>query len=441
MKKSLFLAVFLSLFLFAGDAKAQEATTTESVAPVVSIGIGNGNTPENTGPVHMGVFHGVVPVFATVSDDDLLGYHFRIIRDGGFDGHTCTEELALYAEENQGYASTTLSKESCGFNFNQSVFQAESLINQIIATINTVDLGAFGGDGDYWFILGANDLELNRTHSDYTQDPRVKVTVDNTPPTTFGEVEFSSINGPFDIKTTATDLNGVATTTLLFSNYDGLTCGAFSPIVSLAGSMQNTSTSTYSWLPVESGMYCVGAFSSDVPGNVETEKTLASGVNFEKPVVVTPPPSPTPPPAPVTSSGGGGGGNGPIVNSYGVQNVSSASFSTGPTSDTSFSQIALGPSTDNGEFQPNRPQETFSQGGTDNVGTALSASGLNTGDVVPETTSFNPDEESDELVATSGTSTNDQLAAVVSSGFNLNWLWLLLALVIALGYYFYSKKA
>lgn len=441
MKKSLFIAILLLTFsLLTGEAKAQEATSTPDVAPIVSIGIGNGNSPENTGPTHMGVFHGLVPVFATVTDDDLLGYHFRIVKDGGIDGYTCLEELALYAEENQGYASTTLSKEACGFNFNQSVFIAESFINQIIATLSTMDLGAFSGDGDYWFILGANDNSGNRTHENYLLDPRVMITVDNTPPVTYGSVAVTSINGPFTIDTTSTDTHGVASTTLLSATSDGVTCSAFSPIVTLDGSMGVTSTSTYSWMPESTGTYCLSLYSTDTLGNVEMEKTIATGVNFEKlpePEVVPPSPEPTPTPAPA-SGGGGGGGNGPIAGSFGAQNVSGATFSFNPPSPSP----STGPSTESNTSNSNSGQGSVSGNSNNQTGNniALSTAGSDNGPV-SSVTVVSSDENSIEVVSEEEVEEQNQLAAAVLSGFNLNWLWLLLALAIVLGYYLYNKKA
>lgn len=152
-------------------------------SPIVSIGVGNGNSPENTGPIFGNTYNGQVFVYATVSDTDLDNYHFRVIKDGGIDGYTCTGEGALFLPENQGYASTTLNKEACGFVFNQSVYVSPTgFTNSIIATLNTEDIIAYSGEGEYWLILGAIDTAGNRTNSNYLNDPKIKITVSSTTP-------------------------------------------------------------------------------------------------------------------------------------------------------------------------------------------------------------------------------------------------------------------
>ncbi|GEM_PF-4959836 len=144
----------------------------EAVAPTVSI-----NSP---GP---GTYSGAIPVYATASGVDMENYHFRVIKDGGAQGHTCTALGALFAPENQGYASTTLNKDTCGFNFNQSVYISGSgFTNSLITTLRTDDLIAFGGEGDYWLILGARDTAGNRSASNYLDDPKVKITISKTGP-------------------------------------------------------------------------------------------------------------------------------------------------------------------------------------------------------------------------------------------------------------------
>ncbi len=183
------LTIMCAVFSFVAAAPVAEAT---SAAPIVSIGVGNGNVPANLGPVHGNVYNGDIAVYATVDDTDLQNYHFRVIKDGGVQGHSCSD---LFAPISQGYASTTLGKTACGFNFNQSVYLSSGFTDTLIATLHTSDLAAFGGDGDYWLIIGALDEDGNRSSSDYLTDPKIKITIDSsatstnpvppvTPPTT-----------------------------------------------------------------------------------------------------------------------------------------------------------------------------------------------------------------------------------------------------------------
>jgi len=152
-------------------------------APIASIGVGNGNTPANSGPTHLGVYNGTVSVYATMTDADnnLETYHFRVVKEGGSEGDTCSWTDTLSNPENQGYASSTLGKSACGFVFNQSVLMsATGFTNGIIATLNTADLSAFAGDGKYFLILGVRDFERNRSAPNYLEDPRVFIVVDST---------------------------------------------------------------------------------------------------------------------------------------------------------------------------------------------------------------------------------------------------------------------
>lgn len=181
MKKILVLGLILVLFFVNGSVLAHEGHD-HGVSPVVSIGTGNGNLPDNTGPIHGTIYSGgLVDVYATIDDTDLDNYHFRIVKSGGGEGHTCTEDNGLFLTENQGYASTTLNKETCGFNFNQSVYvSGVGFTNSLIATIDTADLVAFGGEGDYFLIIGALDIEGNRSSVDYLHDARVMITIDSS---------------------------------------------------------------------------------------------------------------------------------------------------------------------------------------------------------------------------------------------------------------------
>lgn len=171
--------ILISLFAFG----LQRVSADSITFPIVSIGAGNGNTPENVGPVSGSSNNGDVPVYATITDTDLSNYHFRVVKDGGVDGYTCTDLGALFAPENQGYASTTLSKDACGFVFNQSVYfsNPSGFTNSLIATLNTSDIIAYSGEGEYWLILGAVDTAGNRSNSNYLNDPKVKITVTSAP--------------------------------------------------------------------------------------------------------------------------------------------------------------------------------------------------------------------------------------------------------------------
>lgn len=150
--------------------------------PIVSIGVGNGNVPSNTFPAHNSQIDAPFDVYATVVDDSLENYHFRVVKDGGVDGYTCLDSNALFAPENQGYASTTLNREACGFNFNQSIYTTTSFSNSIIATLNPKDLVSFGGFGDYWLIIGARDNDGNRTAVNHLDDARVKISINSLAP-------------------------------------------------------------------------------------------------------------------------------------------------------------------------------------------------------------------------------------------------------------------
>ncbi len=179
--KNIFVATFIFLSVFILDT--EEVFADALTAPVVSIGVGNSNFPENTGPTSGSSYYGDVQVYATITDSDLDNYHFRVVKEGGIDGFTCTDLGALFAIENQGYASTTLSKDTCGFVFNQSLHFTNPIgfTNSLIATLNTSEIIAFGGEGDYWLILGAVDTAGNRTNSNYLNDAKVKITVTSTP--------------------------------------------------------------------------------------------------------------------------------------------------------------------------------------------------------------------------------------------------------------------
>ncbi len=152
--------VFMSVLL---SAPALSLAASRGSAPVVSISIGTNQD--------------LVPVYATITDNHLQTYHFRVVKDGAAQGHTCND---LFASENQGYASSTLGRDACGFAFNQSVYTFASptgFTNKLIAALDTQQLAAYGGYGDYWLVLGARDWAGNRTAANYLEDPKVKITI------------------------------------------------------------------------------------------------------------------------------------------------------------------------------------------------------------------------------------------------------------------------
>lgn len=187
MKKYTFLFILIFVSGFQGVYAHEGHEHNASTSPTVSIGVGNNNIPENSEPIHNSIYTvgDEITIFATVSDDDLDNYHFRIIKDGSIDGYTCEEEGALFAVENQGYASTTLGKDACGFVYNQSVYvEPMGFTNKLISIISAKDLIEYSGEGDYWLIIGARDVEGNRSNSNYLNDTRIKITLLNSTQTT-----------------------------------------------------------------------------------------------------------------------------------------------------------------------------------------------------------------------------------------------------------------
>jgi len=167
-----------------------------TTSPVVSIGIGNGNTPENSGPISGETYSGLIEVYATVSDTNLDNYHFRIVKSGGIDGYTCEGEGALFLSSNQGYASTTLGKDSCGYVYNQSVYTSTTgFINNLIATISSSEIISYSGEGEYWFIIGALDSSGNRSNANYLSDPKIKVIIASTSPVVSTSTNTSTVSG------------------------------------------------------------------------------------------------------------------------------------------------------------------------------------------------------------------------------------------------------
>ena len=311
--------VFSFVFLFGFQIVSADITTP----PVVSIGVGNGNLPANTSPVSGETYHGQIYVYGTVADDDLDNYHFRIVKVGESEGHTCVLEGSLFASENQGYASSTLLKDACGFVFNQSVYvSAIGFTNSLIATINTEDIIAWSGEGDYRLILGAVDTAGNRTNSNYLNDASVIVRVSATAP----------VIPPAPI----------------------------APVASAGGS--------------------VGGGNGPIVGPF-------GGGNYSSPVV--------------TNS---------TANNNGVSNSNSAPVVLAANPVYSSSEVVVSP--------------ILADGGLINEDQAIDDSTVTTSEV-----------------SVVSSSSEDNLAQAVSSGFNFNWLWIILA-ILGLGgvIYYFSRE-
>jgi hypothetical protein len=129
-----------------------------------------------TSPSVETTLHGTLPVYAAVTDANLSGYHFRVVKDGHDWGHSCGGSLGDIS--NQGYGK-------CGYAYNQVVSTSSSFSNQLLVNLDTTQLG---GDGIYWLVLGAADTAGNRAMPNYLDDPKVKIIVDNTAPSTPGLV-------------------------------------------------------------------------------------------------------------------------------------------------------------------------------------------------------------------------------------------------------------
>jgi len=142
--------------------------SVDETPPTISIGSGNGNL--NTGPVHFNGYSDLVEVYATVLDPNIYNYHFRIVKDGSPWSHSC--DSALADPLNQGYGK-------CGYAYNQVTYEDTGFNDDVIATIDTTQLGA---DGAYWLLIGAMDEAGNRADPNWLNDPRIKIFIDNTAP-------------------------------------------------------------------------------------------------------------------------------------------------------------------------------------------------------------------------------------------------------------------
>jgi hypothetical protein len=265
----------------------EDGSETDTTFPVASIGVGNGNTPENTGPVHEQTYSGIVPVYATFTDEHPSVYHFRVIADGGVDGFTCED---LFAPENQDY-------NKCGFLYNKSIYITDSFTNLEIASIDTARLGP---NGKYWFIFGAKDIAQNRTNPNYLLDARVSIMTDN------GDGDDDP---PTDV---CQNLDGVQATVPVGYHLSEGQCVADESIDGPGDGDQTPPTDVCSNLDGVQESVPTGYHMSD--GQCVVNENTGGG-DF-----VTPPPSPSPSPAPQSPGGGGGGfvANGPILGAFGV---------------------------------------------------------------------------------------------------------------------------
>lgn len=185
MKKAIFYIVFSVTSILPFMASAAFSGTTDTTLPVVIVESVGGLNPAADGLVPA-VFHGNVKVYATVNDDNIENYHFRIVKNTepiAWGSDVCTATGTLFAAENQGYASTTLGHSACGFVYNQSVYVSSSFTNESIATINTDDIAAFGGDGEYLLILAARDTSGNRSRT-FVEDVSARIVIDSNAPLT-----------------------------------------------------------------------------------------------------------------------------------------------------------------------------------------------------------------------------------------------------------------
>src|SRR3989338_5970013 len=140
---------FLSLVPLLSLAHEGGEPGEDTSYPIASIGVGNENSPENTGPSHNTPYNSIVPVYATFTDEHPDNYHFRVIAEGSTEGHTCDN---LFALENQNY-------NKCGFAYNKSMYVGAGFTDTQIASIDTTKLGP---DGAYWFVFGVVDVSGNR---------------------------------------------------------------------------------------------------------------------------------------------------------------------------------------------------------------------------------------------------------------------------------------
>ncbi|HSV95053.1 MAG TPA: fibronectin type III domain-containing protein [Spirochaetia bacterium] len=231
----------------------------DTTSPVISIGNGNGNF--NTGPIDNKRYSGLIDVYASLSDPNLKNYHFRIIKDGSADSHTCGNSLA--DSTNQGYGK-------CGYIYNQVTSQTSDLDNSIITPL--LDTTQFGGDGTYWLILGAIDTLGNRGKPNYLDDPRIKIVVDNTAPSIPTGIFFKDTDNNRDVScgsytsTKHLDVYWSANTESDFDHYEYVSFNADGS----TGQIRNFTTNYFNaswWTIPREGIYGVQIRAVDEAGN------------------------------------------------------------------------------------------------------------------------------------------------------------------------------
>lgn len=154
------------------------------LSPIVSIGNGNGQEPANTSPAHEEIVDtGFVPVFASVIDDNIEHYHYRVIPDG----YSETDMKLNGADPYMNGYCPDQDYTDC-YPYSEVVSLTDSIIDEKIGLYNAggMDDGlntSLLADGDYWLVIGARDQSGNRTAVDYLEDPRIKIIVSNSGPT------------------------------------------------------------------------------------------------------------------------------------------------------------------------------------------------------------------------------------------------------------------
>lgn len=401
-------------------------------APILSIGLGNGNDPDNTGPEHGSTVDSFFDVFATFEDANSNSYHFRVVKEGGNLGHSCGDDLAL--SENQGYGK-------CGYAYNHRVATTTSFTNAAIETLDPAQLAAVGGGyGEYRLIIGADDRAGNRTAAptDWQNDPWVRITIAEAPegdheaPSTIitspnPETEWEDI---IFISGTTTDNVAVATTTLSFSVFTpdeeseselGGSCGEYTPIISLANSELDAIFDwTYDWTPDEDGLYCIEAKGIDTSGNEEGTAVVAK-IKFVKTTIPETEGASSSSSSSSSGSTSGGGGSSHRQDITGLLGGSSSSGSSSSGSTSGGSPLAL-----------------IDLSGSSSGG---SSSGSGGGEVLGGATTTGTSTNEALLAAVGGATSTSGLLAALGSLTGSWWLWiiLLILILIGLGYWWWQQ--
>ena len=194
---------------------------SDTTAPTVSVGSGNnGETPENmtdypftpvknnptnsNGPAHNQKIKGTFDVWGTVNDTNgIQNFHLRVIKDNTVSSSPWEQSVTC-----GGQHINPVGVYNCGFfayTRGKPDSFTESPTQQKLATIDTTQFSQ--GDGTYWIILGAQDENGNFSNTDteyWHKDSRIRITIDNTPPTLqFQDKNYNEIltSIPGDIQT------------------------------------------------------------------------------------------------------------------------------------------------------------------------------------------------------------------------------------------------